>query len=116
MAWLVTKYLITALIVVAVSEVAKHSDRLGAMIAALPIVTLLTLIWLYAEGQPTSKISNHAFYTFWYVIPTLPMFLAFPYLQAKIGFLLSLLACIALTTACFTVLLFSMRRLGINLL
>jgi len=47
-----------------VSEVAKHSDRLGAMIAALPIVTILTLIWLYAEGQPASKISNHAFYTF----------------------------------------------------
>ncbi|MGA1109477.1 MAG: DUF3147 family protein [Pseudomonadales bacterium] len=116
MAWLVTKYLITALIVVAVSEVAKHSDRLGAMIAALPIVTLLTLIWLYAEGQPTSKISNHAFYTFWYVIPTLPMFLAFPYLQAKIGFWLSLLACIALTAACFTMLLLFMRRFGVNLL
>ena len=59
MAWLVTKYLITAVIVVVVSEVDKHSDRLGAMIAALPIVTLLTLIWLYAEGQPASKISNH---------------------------------------------------------
>ena len=64
MGWLVTKYLITAVIVVTVSEVAKHSDRLGAMIAALPIVTILTLIWLYAEGQPASKISNHAFYTF----------------------------------------------------
>lgn len=64
MAWLVTKYLITAAIVVAVSEVAKHSHRLGAMIAALPIVTLLTLVWLYAEGQPDSKISNHAFYNF----------------------------------------------------
>ena len=116
MGWLVTKYLITAVIVVAVSEVAKHSDRLGAMIAALPIVTILTLIWLYAEGQPTSKISNHAFYTFWYVIPTLPMFLAFPYLHAKIGFWLSLPACIALTAVCFTVLLLFMRRFGVNLL
>ena len=116
MAWLVTKNLITAVIVVVVSEVAKHSDRLGAMIAALPIVTILTLIWLHAEGQPASKISNHAFYTFWYVIPTLPMFLTFPYLHAKIGFWLSLLACIALTTACFTVLLIFIRRFGVNLL
>jgi glycosyltransferase involved in cell wall biosynthesis len=43
---------------------------------------LLTLIWLYIEQQPTSKIANHAWYTFWYVIPTLPMFLAFPWLMS----------------------------------
>jgi len=66
--------------VVFISEVAKKSDRLGGLIAALPLVTVLTLIWLYLEKQPESKIANHAWYTFWYVIPTLPMFLAFPFL------------------------------------
>jgi F0F1-type ATP synthase assembly protein I len=56
----VFKYLVTAGIVVLVSETAKHYDRLGALIAALPTVTVLTLIWLYLEGQPMEKISNHA--------------------------------------------------------
>ncbi len=83
MLWLLTKYLITAGLVVTISEVAKVSDRFGALIAALPLVSGLTLIWLYVEGQPTEKIQNHAFYTFWYVLPTLPMFLVFPWLLTK---------------------------------
>jgi hypothetical protein len=64
MLWLTTKYLLTALVVVAVSELARYSDRLGALVAALPLVTILTLVWLYLEGQPPAKISNHAWYTF----------------------------------------------------
>jgi len=47
MTWIVTKYFITAGLVVLISEVAKRSDKLGALIAALPLVTVLTLLWLY---------------------------------------------------------------------
>jgi uncharacterized membrane protein (GlpM family) len=86
MRWLVLKYLITALVVVLVSEFAKRSDRLGALIAALPLVTLLALIWMHLEQQSTAKIANHAYYTIWYVLPTLPMFAAFPWLLPKLGF------------------------------
>lgn len=80
MGWLITKYLLTAAVVVIVSEAAKRSDKLGGFIAALPLVTFLALIWLYLEKQPQARISNHAWYTFWYVVPTLPMFLVFPLL------------------------------------
>lgn len=75
MTWIITKYALTALVVVVVSEAAKRSDRLGGLLAALPLVTVLTLVWLYVERQPQAKIANHAWYTFWYVVPTLPMFL-----------------------------------------
>ncbi len=85
MQYLIIKYLITAGVVVLVSEFAKRSDKLGGLIASLPLVTVLTFIWLYIEHQPTSKIANHAYYTFWYVLPTLPMFLLFPYLLPKWG-------------------------------
>lgn len=60
MGWLISKYLITAALVVVVSEVAKRSDRFGGLIAALPLVTVLTLIWLYTEKQSPEKIANHA--------------------------------------------------------
>jgi len=60
MSWIITKYLITAAVVVLITEVAKRSDRLGALVAALPIVTILALIWLYVENQSTEKIANHA--------------------------------------------------------
>ena len=51
--------------VVLVSEIARRSDRLGALIAALPLVTVLALIWLHVEQQPEQKIANHARYAFW---------------------------------------------------
>ena len=116
MTWIITKYLITAGLVVLISEVAKRSDKLGGLIAALPMVTVLTLIWLYAENQSSEKIANHAWYTFWYVVPTLPMFLAFPWLLSRIGFWPTLLACVVLTLGCFYAFAALVKHFGIELL
>ena len=85
------------------------------MIAALPLVTVLTLIWLQVEGQPAQKISNHAWYTFWYVLPTLPMFLALPWLMSRFGFWLALLASVLLTALCFVAFVVVLRRFGVSL-
>lgn len=115
MTWLVVKYLLTAGVVVLVSEMAKRSDKLGGLIAALPIVTFLALIWLYLENQSMEKIANHAWYTFWYVVPTLPMFLAFPILLEKIGFWLALFASVAITVVCFILFSLIVRQFGIEL-
>lgn len=115
MAWIITKYALTAAVVVLVSEVAKRSDRLGGLVAALPLITILTLIWLYVEQQSPEKIANHAWYTFWYVLPTLPMFLVFPILLPRLGFWLTLLACAVLTILCFGLLAAVVRRFGIAL-
>lgn len=116
MTWLVTKYLLTAAVVVVVSEVAKRSDKLGAFIAALPLVTVLALIWLHVESQSEQKIANHAWYTFWYVIPTLPMFLVFPVLLHRLGFWPTLAACVVLTLVCFGLFALLVRRFGMELL
>ena len=116
MTWIITKYLLTAAMVVFISEVAKRSDRLGGFIAALPLMTLLTLIWLYVENQPEEKIANHAYYTFWYVIPTLPMFLLFPYLLPRIGFWLTVGASIVLTVVCFGLFALLIKHFGVELL
>ncbi len=114
--FIIIKYIITAAVVVIVSEFAKASDKLGGLIAALPLVTVLALIWLYVEQQPVSKIANHAYYTFWYVIPTLPMFLLFPYLLPKLGFWPTLLSCVAFTLAVFYVYAIVLKQFNINLL
>lgn len=116
MTWIISKYFITAAVVILVSELAKYSDRLGGLFAALPLVTVLTLIWLYVDNQSPEKIANHAWYTFWYVVPTLPMFLAFHYLLPRLGFWLTLSACVVITMVCFGVFGLIMRRFGINLL
>jgi len=115
-AWIITKYLLTAGVVVLVSELAKRSDKLGALVAALPLVTILTLIWLHIEKQPPEKIANHAWYTFWYVVPTLPMFLVYPALLNRMGFWPALLAGVAITAICFTAFTLVVRHFGIELL
>jgi len=116
MAWIITKYLITAGLVVFISEIAKRSDKLGGFIAALPLITLLTLIWLYIEKQSDEKIANHAYYTFWYVIPTLPMFLLFPYLLPKLGFWLTMGTSVVVTIICFGLFALFMKGIGVELL
>ena len=115
MLWILTKYATTAGIVVLVSELAKRSDRLGGLVAALPLVTVLTLIWLQVENQGQDKIANHAWYTFWYVVPTLPMFLLFPALLPRLGFWPTLIASIFVTLLLFVLFSFLMRRFGIEL-
>ena len=116
MVWIITKYLVTAAVVVAVSETAKRSDKLGGLIAALPLVTVLALIWLHLEQQAQAKIANHAWYTFWYVVPTLPMFLIFPALLQRIGFWPTLGVCVVVTVVCFALFALLVRRWGIELL
>jgi hypothetical protein len=116
MPWLIAKYALTAAVVVLVSEFAKRSGRLGGLIAALPLITILALIWMHVEGQPQSKVSDFAKYTFWYVLPTLPMFLVLPLLFPKIGFWPSLAVCAALTVLCFYLLAVGIRRFGVELL
>lgn len=116
MLWLITKYLVTAGVVVFVSECAKRSDRLGGLMAALPLVTILALIWLHVEQQPEQKIANHAWYTFWYVIPTLPMFLVFPWLFGRIGFWPTLIVCCILSIVCLVGFAALVKRFGIELL
>ena len=116
MTYLFIKYFITAAVVILVSELAKTNDKLGGLVAALPLVTVLALIWLYIEKQPISKIANHAYYTFWYVIPTLPMFLLFPYLLPKLGFWPTLFASITFTLVIFYVYAMVLKQFGISLL
>ncbi|MGZ8289758.1 MAG: DUF3147 family protein [Telluria sp.] len=116
MTWIIIKYLLTSAVVVGVSEFAKRSDKLGALIAALPMVTVLALIWLHVESQPEQKIANHAWYTFWYVVPTLPMFLAFPFMLPRIGFWPTLAACVVMTVVLFFLFALAVRRFGIELL
>jgi len=102
--------------VVLISETAKRSDRLGGLIAALPLVTVLVLVWMKLEGQAQEKIAAHAWYTFWYVVPTLPIFILFPFLYQRIGFWLTLLISCAIAAVLFALWAVLLKRFGIYLM
>jgi hypothetical protein len=115
MSWLVVKYVVTAALVVAISELAKRGGKAGALLAALPLVTLLTLVWMQLERQPAQRIAEQAWYTFWYVLPTLPFFVVFPSLLIKLGFWPALLLSAVLAMLCFVASGLLLRHWGINL-
>ena len=98
MLFLFSKVMVTALVVVAVGEIAQRSDKWGGLIAALPLTTFLIISWMYFEGASATKIGNHMRFTLFFVLPTLPMFLVFPYLIDRFGFPLALVAALVLTS------------------
>lgn len=116
MAFLVFKTVLTAVIVVIVSEVAKRWDGLGGLIAAMPLTTVLVLIWLKVEGVEAEKLSNHAVYTLIYVVPTLPMFAVFPVLLARLGFWPALGVSLLVTAVCVVATHLAVQRWGFRLL
>ena len=91
------KILVTAIIIVTVSEIAKVNDRIGGLVAAMPLTTFLILFWMNYENVSYSKISNHMIYTLIYLIPTIPMFLVFPFCINKLGFWVTILICLSIT-------------------
>ena len=116
MMFLLTKLFLTAGIIVVITEVAKKSDKFGGLIAALPLTTILIIIWMYYEGASSEKLSKHMSYTLFFVLPTLPMFAVFPYVISKFGFYFSLLISLTLTAACLYAFNMIAAQLGFKIL
>ena len=91
------KILVTAIIIVIVSEISKVNDKIGGLIAAMPLTTFLILFWMYYENVSENKMSAHINYTLIYLIATVPMFLIFPYCLNRFGFWIAVSICIIIT-------------------
>ena len=96
----ITKVAVTAILIVLISEVGKFNDKLGGLIAALPMVTILVVCWMYFEGVSENKIANHFKYTILFLIPTLPGFFIVPFILPKVGFFSSLSIFVLLSCLC----------------
>ena len=83
MLYLLLKAGISAVIIVAVSEIAKRSPGFGALIASLPLVSVLGMIFLRHARPDAENMAVHSAATFWYVLPSLPMFLLIPALLRR---------------------------------
>ena len=109
------KVLISAALIVLVSELAKRDSLLAALVASLPVTSLLAFVWLYWETGDAARVSSLSLDIFWLVIPSLALFLALPlFLRMAWGFWISLLAAIAVTTVCYVILFSLLRYLGLR--
>ena len=112
----IIKALLSGVIIMAVSEIAKRSPAFGALVASLPLVSVLAIIWLWRDTGDTQRIAAHAEATFWYVIPSLPMFLAFPaMLRAGVNFWVALGSACLLTFVLYLAIVAIVARFGIRL-
>lgn len=108
------KVVLTALLVVAIAEIAKRSTFAGAVLASIPITSVLAMVWLYADTGDTEKVAALASGIFWLVLPSLALFIALPLLlRAGWPFGASLAAATALTAVCYFAMVAILPRLGI---
>jgi hypothetical protein len=109
------KVIISALVIVAISEIAKRSTGLAALVASLPLTSLLAFIWLQIEGAQPGKIAELSSQIFWLIIPSLVFFLLLPLLLKNgVSFWLSLGASIVSTAVSYLALLPLLRRMGVG--
>jgi hypothetical protein len=110
------KVLLTAVLVVAISETAKRSTLVGGILASLPLTSLLAFIWLYLDTGNTAKVASLSNSIFWYVLPSLVLFIALPRLLARgMDFWLSLAIASALTFVAYVVMTSVLARFGVTL-
>ena len=112
----IIKLAITTLLIVAIAEISKRSSLIGAILASIPLVSVLAMVWLYVDTGDTNKVSALATGIFWLVIPSLALFISLPLLlKANVNFYLSLVISIGLTAGCYWSMLAILNQFGIKL-
>lgn len=110
------KVIISALLIVAISEIAKRSTGFAALVASLPLTSLLAFVWLHMEASPPDQIANLSNQIFWLALPSLLLFLLLPLLlRHGWSFWGSLGISVAATAGCYIALLPLLRRMGVAL-
>mgnify|MGYP006150506887 FL=1 len=110
------KTLITALIIVIVSEVAKKSSFLGALIISIPLTSLLAFIWLYFDTKDYQKVIDLSYGTILLSVPSFAFFIILPILlKMKQNFAISILISIISTSIIYLIFIFILKKLGVNL-
>lgn len=83
MLYLAIKAALSGVIIAAVSEIARRSPGFGALVASLPLVSIMGMMWLWRDTHDAERLAAHAQATFWFVLPSLPMFLLVPALLRR---------------------------------
>lgn len=116
MLWLATKALVSGVLIVAIAEIGKRQPAMAALVASLPLVSVLGMILLWIGRPDAENMAQHAEATFWYVLPSLPMFLLIPVLLRQgAPFWVSLVAGCVLTIGLYVLTVNIGHRFGLKL-
>jgi hypothetical protein len=116
MIYLLIKAAVSGCIVAAVSEIAKRYPGFGGLVASLPLVSVLGMMWLWRDTHDPERLAAHAAATLWFVLPSLPMFVVIPVmLRRGVSFWSALAAGCLLTVLLYLAMVWLAPRLGLKL-
>jgi len=116
MLYLFIKAALSGAIVAAVSEIARRYPGWGGLVASLPLTSLLAIIWLYRDVHDTERVAELSMSTFWFFLPSVPLFVALPLLiRSGVPFWVSMAVVVAGTLALYAGWFWAAPRLGIKL-
>ena len=116
MLFIVIKTIITVVVVIAVSEIAKRSSLLAGIIASIPLTSFLAFIWLYWETKDSQKVIDLSYSIIWMVIPSFTFFIILPLaLKFNISFVLSMILAIISTALAYWLFLEFLNKFGVNI-
>lgn len=111
MIYLVSKFIISAGLIVLISEISKRSTLIGGLFASLPFISILAMIWLYSETKNTAAVAQLSKDIFWLVLPSLILFIALPILlKQQVNFYLALLIAAFFTVIGYGGMIFILRQ------
>ena len=116
MVYYIVKVAISAVLIVAIAEISKRSSLVGSLLASVPLISVLAMIWLYLDTRDSERIAALASGIFWLVLPSLALFIALPLLLRQgFNFYLSMGLSVLLTIACYLAMLVLLRQIGIEI-
>ena len=114
--YILLKLLLSSSIIVLISEISKRDTFVGGLIASIPVISVLSIVWLYIETKNIEDIKNLSNSIFWMVIPSLSLFISLPILlKSGLGFYISLTISVLITLICYYVTVFILSKYGLKL-
>ena len=106
MMYYTVKIVLTTLLIVSISELSKRNALIAALLASLPLVSILAMLWLFIDTHDVNKVAELASQIFWLVLPSLALFVSLPFfLKQGLGFYVSMGLAIVLTAGCYGLML-----------
>jgi hypothetical protein len=116
LAYYLLKIMITVLLIVAIAEISKRSSFAGALLASVPLISVLAMLWLYVDTRDVVKISALSTSVFWLVLPSLALFVTLPFLLKEgVNFYISMGISIAVTALCYWLMITVLNHFGVRL-
>lgn len=112
----IIKVLVSAAVIIAVTEISKRSSFWGGLLASLPLTSLLAFVWLYRDTRDPAQVAALSWSILWLVLPSLVLFVVLPVLLKRgVAFTPSLAAALAAMLAAYLAEIWLLKKLGIPL-